>query len=155
MPRLAEEGLDARRLSLLAQRLRRADQAIDAAVDRAMAELRRSGASTAQGFDATGFARLPAEIALRLLGRTIAEFGCEGPVELGKLEALAAALCDAQNSGSGLRRSLAGAVVTLAKGNSGPITVETAPARRSNVRRAALKSLTKRRPGGAPRPKTR
>ena len=36
--------------------------------------------------------RLPAEVALRLLGRAIARAGDEGPVELGKLEALHAAL---------------------------------------------------------------
>ena len=42
--------------------------------------------------DAAGFAVLPAEVALRLLGRAIAQVGDEGPVELGKLEALFAAL---------------------------------------------------------------
>src|SRR5476649_2673514 len=39
MAELAREGLDARRLSLLARRLKRADTAIEAAVDRAAAEL--------------------------------------------------------------------------------------------------------------------
>ena len=39
-------------------------------------------------FDAAQFCRLPAEVALRLLGRAIARTGDEGPVELGKLEAL-------------------------------------------------------------------
>ena len=39
MPALAEEGLDARRLALLAQRARRAEAAIEAAVDRAAREL--------------------------------------------------------------------------------------------------------------------
>ncbi len=38
------------------------------------------------------FAELPAEVALRLLGRAIARAGNEGPVELGKLEALHAGL---------------------------------------------------------------
>ena len=124
-------------------------------VDRAATELKRPAGSDAFGFDATGFARLPAEIALRLLGRALTELGCEGPVELGKLEALAAALVDAQNAGIGFRRSLAGAIVTLAKGNKGQITVETAPARRLNAGRTASKSLTKRRPGGAPSAKKR
>ena len=41
MPKLAQEGLDARRLALLARRLKRADRAIDAAVARAEAELCR------------------------------------------------------------------------------------------------------------------
>src|SRR5439155_17811273 len=39
MSALAQEGLDARRLAQLARRLRRADAAIEAAVDRAMIEL--------------------------------------------------------------------------------------------------------------------
>src|SRR5262249_29288730 len=39
MPTLAREGLDARRLALLAQRLQRADAAIEAAVDEAAATL--------------------------------------------------------------------------------------------------------------------
>jgi tRNA(Ile)-lysidine synthase len=155
MPRLAQEGLDARRLSLLAQRLRRADEAIEAAVNRAATELKLPAASGAFIFNAVGFARRPAEIALRLLGRAIAEMGDEGPVELGKLEALTDALAAAQNTGSGFRRSLAGAVVTLAKGLKGQITVERAPPRRAGVAKAGIKFLTKRRPGSAGKPKRR
>ncbi len=37
-------------------------------------------------FATARFADLPAEVALRLLGRAIAHAGDEGPVELGKLE---------------------------------------------------------------------
>jgi tRNA(Ile)-lysidine synthase len=137
MPQLAAEGLDARRLSQMARRLKRADASIEAAVDRAhgesIADLGAPGA-----YDAASFARLPAEIALRLIGRAIARFGDEGPVELGKLEALKAALDAAQLAGnSRFRRSLAGALVTLAKGK---ITVERAPPRQAT-------SLTKRRAG--------
>ena len=74
MPELAREGLDARRLALLARRLKRADVAIEAAVDRAEAELARPPpAPGAIAFDAAGYARLPAEIALRLLGRAVAQ----------------------------------------------------------------------------------
>ena len=40
--------------------------------------------------DAEAFVDLPEEIALRLLGRLIDWTGNEGPVELGKLEALCA-----------------------------------------------------------------
>ena len=39
MDALAREGLDARRLTQLARRLKRADAAIEAAVDRATSEL--------------------------------------------------------------------------------------------------------------------
>ena len=45
-----------------------------------------------------GYARLPAEVALRLLGRAMARAGDEGPVELAKLEALKAALDAAQGN---------------------------------------------------------
>ena len=43
-------------------------------------------------FDAGQFTRLPAEVALRLLGRAIARTGDEGPLQLGKLETLYEAL---------------------------------------------------------------
>jgi len=135
-PELAGEGLDARRLALLARRLRRADLALEAATTRAAAELALQ--PTAPGvvaYNAAGFARLPGEIALRLLGRAIAGAGDEGPVELAKLEALTGALAHAQNTGektgnARFRRSLAGALVTLTQGK---IVVEQAPPRRGKV----------------------
>lgn len=147
MPRLAEEGLDARRLSQLAQRLKRADTAIEAAVDDANTEL-TADLGVPGAYDAAGFFRLPAEIALRVLGRAVTLLGDEGPVELGKLEALFAALKAAQKSGTRrYRRSLAGALVTLADRK---ITVERAPARRQAARRGTVpESLTKRRSGQA------
>ena len=148
MPQLACEGLDAPRLALLARRLKRADLAIEAAVDRAAADLTVASASSGLAVDAAGFARLPAEIGLRLIGRAVAQTGDEGPVELGKLEALKTALDAAQNTGSRFRRSLAGAIVTFVidrKPRNGQITVERAPPRRPG----GLRSLTKRRPGRA------
>ncbi len=146
MPHLAEEGLDARRLSQLAQRLNRADVAIEAMVDRAHAELIVDlGAPGA--YDAAGYFRLPAEIALRLLGRAVTLLGDEGPVELGKLEALMEALEAAQKSGTRrYRRSLAGALVTLADRK---ITVEGAPPRR--LAKSRRTPLTKA-PSGRARP---
>jgi tRNA(Ile)-lysidine synthase len=147
MGELAREGLDARRLALLARRLKRADTAIEAAVERAEAELTLSPTTPgAIAFDAAGYGRLPAEIALRLLGRALAEAGDEGPVELGKLEALKAALDAAQNGDiSRFRRSLAGAIVTLGMRE---ITVERAPPRRG-------RALTKRGRGNAKPTKSR
>jgi tRNA(Ile)-lysidine synthase len=129
MAELDREGLTAPRLALLARRLRRADQAIEAAVDRAEADVMlRQMVSGTIAFDAVGFARLPDEIALRLLGRAIAQLGNEGPVELAKLERLKAALEAALNVGAArFRRSLAGALVTLV---GAKIVVERAPARR-------------------------
>ena len=66
-------------------------------------------------FDADHFNRLPAEVALRLLGRAIARTGDEGPIQLGKLETLYEALTSADRPAttSPWRRTLAGALVTL------------------------------------------
>ena len=127
MPALAREGLDARGLVRLAARVRRAEATIEFAVAAARAAL-APGPWRQRGpiaFEASRFAALPAEVALRLLGRAIAHTGDEGPVELAKLEAL----CDAlRHSPSGMRRTLAGALITL--GND-RLTVERAPARRA------------------------
>ena len=97
MPALAKEGLSAPRLSTLARRLRRADLAIEAMVWAAAQRLASPApsAALALALDASAFARLPDEVALRLLGRAIAAIGDEGPVELGKLEALYDALAAA------------------------------------------------------------
>jgi tRNA(Ile)-lysidine synthase len=77
------------------------------------------------------FAALPAEVALRLLGEAIGYAGNEGPVELGKLEAL----CDVLYAGRPpLRRTLAGALITLERDR---LTVARAPARRAASARAA------------------
>ena len=133
MPSLEQEGLDARRLALLARRLRRAEAALEAAVDKAAA-LGRNRENGRLEMDAKDFAALPAEVALRLLARAIDRVGNEGPVELAKLEALHAAVEKRPPTGR-FRRTLAGAMVTLdAKG----LTVEQAPARRN--------ALTKPRP---------
>src|SRR3984957_7119894 len=128
MPALAREGLAASRFALLARRLRGADAAIEFAVAAAAASL-SDGVWPERGpivFPARDFADLPAEVALRLLGRAIAWVGDEGPVELGKLEALAAAMAAA--SPGRFRRTLAGAAVSLADGR---IAVERAPPRRN------------------------
>ncbi len=75
---------------------------------------------------------MPEEIRLRLLLRAIERFGHEGPAELGKVEALLAALdrMAAENTGARrprLKQTLAGALVSLIDGR---IRVEPAPPRR-------------------------
>ena len=130
MPALAREGLDARRLSRLAARLRRAEAAIEMAVDDAMKALSRTPwpDRTPIAFDAEEFAHLPAEVGLRLLGRAIAHAGEEGTIRLGKLENLHAALAEAgADKTFRLRRTLGGALVTLTPMQ---LVVERAPARR-------------------------
>jgi tRNA(Ile)-lysidine synthase len=138
MPHLAREGLDARSLSRLAARMRRVEATIEFAVAAARAALapepwRERGPIV---FDAARFHELPAEVALRLLGRAVAHAGNEGPVELGKLELLYDALRRAR---APLRRTLAGAQVTLGRER---LLVERAPARRQ-VRSAGNSRFTK------------
>jgi tRNA(Ile)-lysidine synthase len=141
MPQLAEEGLDAGRLALFASRLRRAEATIEGAVDAAVQAV--SDGSWNDGspiaLDTQKFRNLPAEVGLRLLGRAIARCGDEGSAGLAKLEALYAALASAMTATAPcLRRTLAGALVTLA---GGALRIERAPPRRRPV------SLGRRPPG--------
>jgi tRNA(Ile)-lysidine synthase len=135
MPALAREGLDARGLSRLAARMRRAEAALEFAVGAAHAALAPPPwpSHGPVALARTGFADLPPEVGLRLLGRVIAHIGDEGPVEMGKLEALYEALRQAPGR---LRRTLAGALVTL---DEDRLAVERAPARRSAAMRQSRK----------------
>jgi tRNA(Ile)-lysidine synthase len=98
MPALAREGLDAPRIALFARRLQRAEIALESAVDVAATDVSEGawGNSWENAgpivLDAEKFLLLPAEIALRLLGRAIAHAGDEGSPRLGKLETLYGAL---------------------------------------------------------------
>ena len=140
MPQLAGEGLDAGRLSLLARRLGRADTALAATTAAAEDLMMVESGPTKVAYDRAKYGSAPDEIGLRLLGRAIAAMGDEGPVELGKLEALKDALDTAKNAGRPFRRSLAGAIVTLTGDKSGgKIVVERAPARRQKVRNPGQK----------------
>jgi len=155
MPVLAAEGGDARNLARLASRLARANQAVEILVDgaerylalrdreapragfdaNAFASAFDAGTFDAKAFDAKAFAAMPEEIRLRLLKRAIDRFGHEGPAELGKVEALLAAL-DQAGAKKGkerpprLKQTLAGALVSLTDGR---IRVEPAPPRRGRA----------------------
>ena len=136
MPLLAREGLDARGLVRLALRLRRAEATVAFVVDAARAALapppwREHGPIV---FETSRFARLPAEVGLRLLGEAVTHAGNEGPVELAKLEELYEGLRQAP---SRLRRTLAGALITL---SGDYLTVERAPLRRALAMRKNRKS---------------
>jgi tRNA(Ile)-lysidine synthase len=146
MPALAREGISARTLSRLAGRLRRADAAIETAADEAMARLSSRSDHQPIVFDAEKFIRLPAEVAVRLLGRAIASVGAEGTIRLGKLESLYEALANAQRSKAlRLRRTLGGALVTL-----GPLrlVVERAPPRRTSSSSSREDKAARGRPPG-------
>jgi tRNA(Ile)-lysidine synthase len=134
MPALAEEGCDARNLARLALRLSRANIALELLVDGAERYLALQDRGVQRpGFQAKAFSVLSEEIKVRLLLRAIDRVGCEGPAELGKVEALLAAL-DSAAADSGdngrrilLKRTLAGALVTL---TAERVCVEPAPPRR-------------------------
>jgi tRNA(Ile)-lysidine synthase len=139
LPQLAAEGGDARSLARLAARLARANAAVEVLVDGAERYLALTGRGTSHhphgmGFDARAFVGLPEEIRLRLLMRAIDRYGHEGPPELGKVEALLAALDRSFAEAAGLKlaqarlkQTLAGALVTL---TGERIRIEPAPARR-------------------------
>jgi tRNA(Ile)-lysidine synthase len=142
MPALAAEGCDARNLARLASRLARANAAVEILADGAERYLARSGREPQTGldgqtFDATAFAALPEEVRLRLLLRAIDRHGHEGPAELGKVEALLAALdrtAPERHAGRRmkvshprLKQTLAGAMISLIDGR---IRIEPAPRRR-------------------------
>jgi len=123
MPVLAAEGADARGLVRLAMRLARANEALDVMTDGAERYLASIGGDAPMtGFDLAAFAALSAEIRVRLLMRTINRVGHEGPAELGKVEALLEAIDQAVSGnkpaagGARLKQTLAGAVVSIAKG---------------------------------------
>ena len=115
MPTLAAEGLDARS----ALSCWRAGSPRDAAIEAAVHDGRssrlgsRPGAACSIAFDARGLRDLPAEIALRLVGRATGVVGDEGPVELGKLESLCESLLRSWTGRTHrFRRTLAGAMVS-------------------------------------------
>ena len=135
MPALAAEGFDARNLARLASRLARANAALELLVDGAERYLAlRAPDPGRPGFDAAAFAALAEEIRVRLLLRAIDRVGHEGPAELGKVEALSAALTSIgvektpAKGGIRLKQTLAGALVTFVDGR---IRIEPAPPRRS------------------------
>jgi len=151
MPALAAEGLTAERLATLARRLQRVEEALQRAVEAAADAVAlnfedRGGRRDRIVFDRGRFLRLPAEIALRLLGQTVARVGSEGPVELGKLETLFESLTQTSPRVA-FRRTLAGAMVTAA---GQTLTVEPAPPRRTRVQKpggSRIPALTTRKTG--------
>ena len=134
MPALAAEGADARNLARLASRLARAHAALDIMTDgaeRYLASVDKTEGLT--DFDLSSFSVLSDEIRVRLLLRVIDRIGHEGPAELGKVEALLQAMDGAIAAARSsprdvrLKRTLAGAVVTLDRGR---IYIGPAPKRR-------------------------
>jgi tRNA(Ile)-lysidine synthase len=142
MPLLAREGLTAERLARLASRAQQVEDTLFEVVNDVQARLWPGPGSPeeAASLDAKAFNELPEELALRLLQRMVNLIGNEGPAELGQLETLYVELkraCGGFLAGDGgnLRRTLAGAMVTLA-GNR--LSVERAPPR--NTRKPLMEA---------------
>jgi tRNA(Ile)-lysidine synthase len=132
MPELANEGVDAHAIARLVSRLARANEALDAVVQRAEASLVRHEGEQ-RTIEAKAFLTLPDEIRLRLLHRAVDRAGHEGPAELGKVETLLDGLMRAIAHARPFRRTLAGALVASARGK---VVVEPAPPRRNRPRRS-------------------
>lgn len=126
-PLLAKEGIDAAKLALMAKRLARANAALNRLADEAAFALRMDR-EDGRAFEARGFFLMPEELSIRMLRDAIDAEGIEGPAELAKVEALHAALFAAHRVGEALRRTLAGALVTLSEA---ALIVAAAPPRKS------------------------
>lgn len=126
---LSREGLDTARLMRFAERMRRADEALESVVEDAERGLRIP--STSGERFTPGVLSRPAEIGIRLIGVAIRRVSNGAALELNRLEALHAALSDALRAGKSLQRSLAGAIIALDR--QGGITVSREPPRRSRL----------------------
>jgi tRNA(Ile)-lysidine synthase len=126
-PALAKEGIDAAHLALMAKRLARANAALNRLADEAAFAL-RAERHEGRAFEARGFFLMPEEIGLRMLRDSVDAEGIEGPSELAKVEALYDSLVSAYRAKESLKRTLAGALVTLSEA---ALVVAAAPPRKS------------------------
>lgn len=138
MPLLAAEGLDAERLSVLAARLARLDEAVSVRAQAIAGTLLsvQPGAPLLR-LDFEALRQEPAEIVLRVVAAAIARLGieAEGAVRLERLESCVAALTDAAQAGLPLTRTLAGAVLTLRR--DGQLSLRPEGPRRRGIHPAA------------------
>ncbi len=123
MPALGAAGLTAERLALLATRAARAADALDDAAARLLQEVASedAGAVHLEGAALFGAAR---EVRIRVIARAIQAIPPGPDIRLERLERLEEALSAAAAAGAPLRRTLAGAVVTLTAARRIVITAE-------------------------------
>lgn len=126
-PVLAKEGIDAANLALMAKRLGRANAALNRLAEEAAFALRVDRAG-GRAFEARGFFLMPDELSIRMLREAIDAEGIEGPAELAKVEALYEGLVAAYRAGGEVKRTLAGAAVTL---SAAALVVAAAPPRKA------------------------
>lgn len=126
-PLLAKEGITSANLALMAKRLTRANAALNRLSDEAAFAL-RADCETGRAFEARGFFLMPEELGIRMLRDAADAEGIEGPSELAKVETLYSDLIRAHLAGESLKRTLAGALVTLSEA---ALVVAAAPPRKS------------------------
>ena len=126
MSQLEAEGLDTVRLGRLAHRMRRADEALVEMAERAR---RASQLPSDQGRRfAAALWEEPDEIILRVLMRCITDMQLGSAIELFRLEELVKTFRNARMTGSTARRTLAGALISMA--GDGSISVQLEGPRR-------------------------
>lgn len=133
-PALAREGLTAHRLVRFARRMRRADLALDHLADDAARSARLPASGLAERFD---FGRLAAhsdEILIRVLSKALVGIGGRERPRLDRVEHLAEALLTGFRTGSAVRRTAHGCVVTL--GSDGMLSLAPESQRRRGRRLA-------------------
>ncbi len=124
-PVLAAEGLTPDRLAQLAERMLRADQALDDKSRAALAAARRPD----RGLEAGALLAEPLEIAVRALALAVAEVRSVGePLRLERVEGCTEAVLAAAREGRALRRTLGGVLLTLDP--RGRLTLTPEPVRR-------------------------
>ncbi len=133
MPALAEEGLSAERLALLAQRIARLDEAAAQRAKTLLPELLLADNAPVLRLRFSALLAEPEEIMLRVVALALEEVGGEGNAanRLERLEACVEALRDAARQALATRRTLAGCVLSL--GADGILTLRREGPRRRGV----------------------
>ncbi|BCB18525.1 tRNA lysidine(34) synthetase TilS [Bosea sp. ANAM02] len=139
MPVLAEQGLTAERLGHLAERMARLNEAAAHRAGIVLAEVLLPHGTVDSGLRLRLSALLsePEEIVLRVLSQALDAVvpGSEGYGRLERLEACGGVLIAAARTGSTLRRTLAGCILSL--GRDGVLTLQTEPPRRRGIHSSA------------------
>lgn len=136
MPGLADQGLDAERLALLARRIARLDEAAAVRARALLPELRVSAPVDAAPMLRLRFDVLsaePDEIVLRVVALALEEIGAEagGALRLGRLETCVETLLDAEKARRRTSRTLSGCLLSL--GGDGVLTLRREGPRRRGV----------------------